>query len=676
MSIKVGIDLGTTNSAIAYIDEFDKATVIPNSEGKHITPSVICYEDEKIVVGEEAKELQKLGLYDSAAFFKREMGDESFFLYLGNKEYSATELSSFILKKLKNDAEEFLGKKITDAVITVPAYFKEKERQATIEAGRLAGLNVLQIVNEPTAAAIAFGLKNIDKNQKILVYDLGGGTFDVTLMNIHNNTISIINSNGDHHLGGKDWDDRIISYIQSKFEDEFGIDPLEDSESVADLLVRAEEAKKKLSSLSKTSISISYNGDKGKFELSREVFEDITADLMERTISLTNQVLEEVSLEAKDVDGILLVGGSTRMPMVHKFIKERFQQEPLKGVNVDEAVALGAALLANKEKQNDKSSKFFIGGRIKVEDVTNHSLGTIVVNKDYTKYVNSILLRKNTPIPAKNTKEFLHSGRLLEIYLTQGESREPVDIDYLGKYIVKDIPFNGDKIKISITYEYDINGVVKVFAKAKDKELPIIKEEVTDDIRERFSEDPKKSMISQKVVYIMIDVSWSMSGKPLIKAKEAAIKFVNGVNLDYTKIGIIIFSDRDKVILTLSNNKKKIINAINSIKCGDTGCCNDSIPFNLSLSLLNSKIDAKRIVIVLTDGEWYNKNEAINSAKRHHSKGIEVIAIGFGDADESFLKQVASSSERGIFTNLDNLEDTFSTIAQEIGGNMGGLSYE
>lgn len=665
----VGIDLGTTNSEIAYIDEYNKPVVIPNKDGNNITPSVICFDGNSIIIGEEAKELQALGTYDTVAFFKRQMGDETFSFYTNGIDYTATELSAMILKKLKDDAEFFLGKKISDAVITVPAYFKEKERQSTIDAGKKAGLNVLQVINEPTAAAVAYGVKN-SSNQTILVYDLGGGTFDVTIMKIQKNVIKILNSTGDHHLGGKDWDDKIISYLAQQFEEEFGVDPLQDSESVVDLLIRAEEAKKQLTKRMSTNISISYDGMKGRYTLDRDIFDDLTADLMERTVSLTQQALDDIELNSSDIDNILLVGGSTRMPMVHSFIEERFFKKPLIGVNVDEAVALGATIVA----YDSTNPKFSLGGK-KIKDVTNHSLGMIAINEDNTKYVNSFILLKNQEVPCIKEKVFLHrvsktTTNKLEIFLTQGEDRTPDGVDYLGMYVVDNIPYEkGETVDISIKYEYDISGVVNVNAYVGSKKLPIQKHSLPYDVPSKFMQPPEIETVELvpkfTTVYLAFDISGSMSGDPLSEAKKAAKGFVEGMNLDYSSVGLIVFSNNIKTILKASQKEKKIYEAIDEIIVGETGYGSSANPFNEIYNLLKNQ-DGKKFAIVLADGVWSSQNKAITEAKKCHKSDIDIVAIGFGGADESFLTEIASSEEGSIFTTQEGLVKTFSTIAQEI----------
>src|SRR4051812_11012157 len=439
MGEAVGIDLGTTNSAVAYVEPQGRAVILPNRFGEPITPSVICFRKGEVIVGQEAKELQAAGEPQVTAFFKRQMGVPNFIFYAEGRDHTAVELSAYVLAALKADAERALGKPVTHAVITVPAYFRNPQREATIEAGRQAGLEVLQVINEPTAAAIAYGTKGTDRRQTLLVYDLGGGTFDVTLLRLAPGEIQVMASEGDHELGGKDWDDRIVEFLAGRFESEFGSDPLADRESCADLLVRAEEAKKRLSTAQSAPVALVHNGQRGRYDLDRATFERISSDLMERTIGLTRKVLADQGLKPEQIDGVLLVGGSTRMPMVHDFIQRTFGRPPMIGVNVDEAVALGAAQVAAERAA--PAARFTLRGAVKTVDVTNHSLGMIALNEDRTAFLNTRILPKNTPIPCRETRSYQHrtrrsGGNLLEVFMTQGESESPQGVSYLGKYVL------------------------------------------------------------------------------------------------------------------------------------------------------------------------------------------------------------------------------------------------
>ena len=680
--LTVGIDLGTTNSAVAYVNEHGQPEVIPNDSGKPITPSVICFKDGVAVIGEEAKELQELGLYPVAAFFKRQIGDNLFIFHADDKDYSAIELSAMLLGKLIKDAENHLGESIENAVITVPAYFRDPERKATINAGNLAGINVLQVINEPTAAAIAYGLKDINKKSHILVYDLGGGTFDVTLLKYEQALIRVLNSDGDHRLGGKDWDDRIIEYLASQFQDEYGSDPLEDTESLAELLVKAEQAKKKLTSFNKTLIAISYDDHKGRYELNRQVFAEITADLMERTMSMTTQVIEDIHLTLSDINGVLLVGGSTRMPMVHDFIKQTLGLTPMIGVNVDEAVTLGAAIVAHEKKNQTSQQKVFaLAGRVKTIDITNHSLGMIAINQDRSAYINSIILPKNATIPCHDTRPYQHRTRRntdnqLEIYMTQCETEDPADAVYLGCYMIDKIP-HGEKgmVIIDVGYHYDESGTVQVDAKERTSQqvLNVKIKALPDDIPARFMGTPEAQSTEHVDCYLVFDLSGSMSGRPIKEAKKAGLAFLNQTDLSHCSIGIIGVSDSVKTKLKASQNAKKIKKIIDRLKVGETGITNDAHPFDELITLFSTS-EGRHIGIILADGAWHCQKKAIKVAKSCHKQDIEIIAVGFGSADREFLNAIASSPEDALFTTMHELSDTFSSIAQVLTENSGAIT--
>lgn len=685
MSLAIGIDLGTTNSVIAYVDDYGKPVVIPNDLGKAITPSVICFKEDEELIGEEAKEIQALGIYPIAAFFKRQMGDEQFIFYVNGVDYSATELSTLLLKKIKNDAEKFLGQTISNAVITVPAYFRDSERNATIAAGKAAGINVIQVINEPTAAAVAYGLNKTQTKQTVLVYDLGGGTFDVTLLEFSKDSIRVKNSDGDHQLGGKDWDDRIIEHLAAKFQKEYGIDPLEDAESLADLLIQAEEAKKRLTAFESTKISISHDGKKGRYELDRSTFEQITADLMERTMSMTMRVLEDMCLKPSAIDGVLLVGGSTRLPMVHRFIEEKFGKPPMAGLNVDEAVALGAALVADERLNGSNKPLFGLKGRTKTIDVTNHSLGMIAINEKQTAYINSIILPKNAEIPCQEVRPYQHrtssrSNNELEIFMTQGESESPADVAYIGRYIVRDIVHQkGGLAVIDVGYHYDESGTVQVDAIDRNTKikLKISIEKLPADVPNRFMKAPELQVEEPEHVtaYLAFDLSGSMSDSPLAEAKKAALSFLKNSDLSHCSIGIIAFSDDVKTKLKATQNARKIEAVINDLTACETGVGNDAHPFDEILSLLKST-DGRRFGIVLADGVWSYQDKAVTQAKHCHAKDIDIIAIGFGGADKKFLRDIASSDEASFYTSMEGLVETFSTIAQVLTETGGGATVD
>jgi len=670
MGLAVGIDLGTTNCAVAWLGQDGKPVVLPSAEGRPITPSVLCFKDGEILVGDAAKDLQRLGTWPIAAFFKRQMGDPLFLFHAAGVDYTATDLSALLLRKLKADAEVRAGETITHAVITVPAYFRDGERKATIAAGAAAGLEVLQVINEPTAAAVAYAVQRSEIHQNMLVYDLGGGTFDITLLGLSAEGVQVKISDGDHQLGGKDWDERVIEYLADQFRNEFGVDPLEDSDSLADLLVLAEDAKKRLTSMTSATLTLKYAGHTGRYVLERAKFEELTADLMERTVSLTRRVLEDAHLETQDIHGVLLVGGSTRMPMVHAYVTKTFGKPPMGGVNVDEAVALGAAVVAGGLKPR-AGVQFRLSGRTRTVDVTNHSLGMIAINPDQSAYVNSPILPKNRVVPCVDTRPYQHRTRrggdnLLEVYMTQGESEGPGEVSYIGRYAIHGIPHDPKGISIiHISYHYDASATVQVTATVAGdaRPLAVTVEPLPPDVPARFLEPPERHKIQHVTAYLAFDLSGSMSDEPLRNAKSAAHGFLTKTDLSHCSVGIMAFSDRVLTKLAASQNARNIERAIDGLTVGETGGCNGAEPFSEGLAQLQS-IEGRRFFIVLTDGAWSRQGAAIEAARRCHAADIEVIAVGFGSADQAFLKAVASSDEGSFFTSMSGLVETFSNIAQ------------
>src|SRR4051794_27222839 len=390
----VGIDLGTTFCAIAHIDLYGKPQIIPNVESERLTPSVVLFDGPSVIVGSLAKNNSVAEAEKIVDFVKREMGKpkEQFSREFNGKVYSAEELSALILRKLKADAEKYLKEPVTDAVITVPAYFNDAERTATITAGQLAGLNVLQIINEPTAAAVAYGLDKLDEDQTVFVFDLGGGTFDVTIMRIAGHKMKMLATNGDHRLGGKDWDDVIVNYVAEEFDREHGENPLVDLQSYQDLHSRALAAKIQLSTRPKTAVIHGYNGKSIKVEMTREDFEKRTRHLVENCKAICELVMQEAKMEWSQIDKILLVGGMTRMPMVREMIEQLAPVPIATDVSPDEAVAVGAAIqatlvLLQKEDAGEvgllpeNTREQFSsreGALIEVTNITSHTLGVVL----------------------------------------------------------------------------------------------------------------------------------------------------------------------------------------------------------------------------------------------------------------------------------------------------------
>ena len=672
MSSFVGIDLGTTYSVVAYIDANGRPVVIPDEQGKSTTPSVVYFDGQTVIVGEDAKEQQALGKTEVVSFFKRSMGDAHFRLNFFGRAYTPADLSSFVLAHLKAQAERYLGTTVTDAVITVPAYFTHIERTATIEAGRKAGLNVLKIISEPTAAALAYGLRPGPQEQLILVYDLGGGTFDISLVAITATELRVIGTDGDHNLGGKDWDDCLIGYVEQLFEEEYGTELVGDDFN--ELRVQAEKLKYALSMRQSAEIRVHAGGNNGVYTVTREQFENITSHLMERTQILTERVLAATERSWQDISGVLPVGGSTRMPMVRSFIERLSGKSPMSGIHPDEAVALGAAIQASMEMEQVSTPMYRLAGRKSTVDVIAHSLGMIAENEDRTRYINSILIGKNKSIPSSQSRPYQMAVRRsgdtqLEVFLTQGESEDPQRCAYLGRYVFSDFPPIAERRAVlDITYHYDKNGVVEVSAveRTSGKPLKLSVEAVPPDVPARFAGRPIDQHVREHMhVYLAFDLSGSMSGKPLNEAKKAAEKFVSQCDLTTTSVGLISFSDSVLVDQKATQNNKEIVRAIKQLSIGRTGHGNHANPFEEIHTRL-SNAPGIRYAIVLADGVWAHQNAAIKQAQQCHAAGIEVIAVGFGGADRKFLAQIASSSEQSFFTDLNRLTDAFSTIAQEL----------
>jgi len=657
----VGIDLGTTYSAIAHVNKHGVPEILPNAEGDRITPSVILFDGDDVIVGNYAKQSAVAYPDQVVEFVKRHMGDEAFTFEYRGESYTPEKLSSFILAKLKHDAELRLGHPVEQAVITVPAYFGDKQRRATMRAGEMAGLKVLKLLNEPTAAAFAYGLTNMGRNLRVLVYDLGGGTFDVTMVEISGSEISVVATTGDHQLGGKDWDDVLIQYAADAFQKKHGLDPLEDLAAYHDLRQKCVSAKLSLTRRPKVNLFYDFKGKILRLSITREQFEDLSAGLLARCEMLTRDVLDDAKVTANDVDTVLLAGGSTRMPMVRRLIAQLFGREPATDINPDECVALGAALTAALESARLTGEKAPLD--IRTHDVTSHSLG-MAVYKEGDLY-NSRIITKNSRIPCERSRDCYvntHDGQTaIDLFLVQGENPDPRECTTLGRFEFYGIPPRERlKSRMSVTYRYNANGIVEVEAMdlltGQTLAHRLASGQVTLD-------DVANNRIPMHIALIL-DLSGSMFGPNLSDARRAAMAFVNRVLKPRRDVALILAPGGLKAGPTSDPHQlEAALDGLVAI---------GSSPLHLGLSqareALKSKAGMHRVFVMLTDGIPDDPEATFAEAMRIRRSGGRVIAIGVGrHVRQDYLRSLCSNpTDYHACGDPVDLEGALTNLATEI----------
>ncbi len=659
----VGIDLGTTFSAIAHVTKMGAPDIIQNAEGERITPSVILFEGDEVIIGTYAKQAAVAYPTQVVEFIKRHMGDPDYTFEYRGEHYNPERLSGFILAKLKHDAELKLGHKIDAAVITVPAYFGDRQRRATIRAGEHAGLKVLSLLNEPTAAAFAYGLANQGDRKKLLVYDLGGGTFDVSIVDADGRDITVLATTGDHMLGGKEWDDAVIAYAADQFKQRHGIDPLDDLAAYHDLRQKAVSAKLSLSKRPKVNLFYDYQGKILRLEITREKFEDLTAGLMARCDALTREVLEDAKLSYNDIDTVVLAGGSTRMPMVRESLRRLFGRDAATDINPDECVALGAALTAAIEASRLTGEPPPVD--IRTHDVTSHSLGMVAYRN--SKLRNSKIIERNSRIPCERTRDdyiTTHDGQTtMDLWLVQGENDDPLECSVLGHFEFYGIlPRTAGRSRLAVTFRYNANGIVEVEAMDLDSGQTLAHRRASDSVT---LEDLARNRAPMNIV-LLVDCSGSMYGTNMVEARKAANAFSQHALGANRQIALIGFPGG--VICPLTADVGKLALAVEGLTpIGSTPMAEG---LQAARELTRTKAGVQRVFVVLTDGHPDDPDAAVAEANRIRTGGGRIITIGVGaQVRPDFLRSLASRAEDYHYCNESvDLQGTFINLATELGG--------
>lgn len=725
MPFRVGIDLGTTNCALAIVTEqLKEPYIFKNSDDGFTTPSVIYFEKGEPIVGIDAKEKYVEGDPNCVAFFKRSMGEKKDgkddVCFVAEKDtqyerwYTAVDLSAIMLLHLKNEVEHFLGDSISEAVISCPAYFFSNERDCILRAADSIGLRVKELIEEPAAAAIAYGLRHWRIGARVLVYDLGGGTFDVSIVEMQDAlSMSVIGTMGQKFLGGKDFDGVLFQLIIDALAQKADIrTSFISDEERAIIKGHVEIVKKKLSSMQSVRFSEYIDGKNITVDILRSDFEDATMDLLKNTDILIDRLLSDTGIDIDGITDVLLVGGSTHMPQVKVFLEKKFGKPPLTHANPDTAVAMGAAVRVmsdmdfnsitesserhskiSRSSTSPQASRKIDTGSLKLLKITKsatHAMGTIAVSADGSKYINEIIVPSGERIPVKCTKTLRFATKedgssVVDIYLIQGNEQRPLSNKIQSRYIASSLRHNIDgRTYIRIQYEYDNSGIINVRVRQEldDFDLPIHKYEVPSDmrwtdgapVREKL-ENSFGGRTEPLSILLFFDTSYSMDGTPIKDAQKAACEFVDSL-LDCQsgiEIGIGVVANKSKILVQPTNDPHVCIGEIDKmseiVEAGEVGYGNSGHPFDEILTTFKN-VTGEKLALVLADGAWESQNRAIHAARECNNNGIETVGIGFGSADKTFLCEISSKTDFDFDTFVQSsggLSELFGNLAQSLG---------
>jgi molecular chaperone DnaK len=675
-ALSIGIDLGTTYSAIAAFGDTG-VRLIPNDQRELLTPSVVeVLPDGGTIVGSEAVRGARLDPDRVFALFKRQMGTDASYR-AGGVRVTPVDLSAAVLAQLRRDATSAMGGDVENATVTVPAYFEDDARRATRAAAEKAGLHVRDLVHEPTAAAIAFGFGQAGGSGTALVYDLGGGTFDVTVVRWDGATMTVLATCGDHHLGGANWDAEIAAIVAEKFESRHGVDPRDDPHAAAELQDRAESAKRALSRLEQTGIAVICGDARDRIEVTRREFEQRTKPLLVRTGWLLSQALEDAKLKPAELDAVLLVGGSTRMPMCRVAAEQATGRAPSEGVDPDQAVVRGAAILAAVRRVARGSigaapRESALARLPEVTDVSPHALGFVVISADGSRYVNEVMIARNAPIPAEVHKirrlesQPRGAGRL-QVYVLQGDADRPLDSRPLGSWTFNDVPLaHGTHTDIEIAFRYDVDGVIEVTASVDRRALPPPHIDRDDRELDWTDCDPREVLAGSSLdVVLAIDCSGSMDGAAIAEARRACVEFADELSQHPNcRIAVVSFATNACVVAGLEPPTGTIADA--TARMSAAGSTDMAGGLSTASKLLEG-LPGRRAVVLLTDGQPNDASSTLTAAKRLASDGVEVHARGVQGANEAFLSKLATV-DGDLMTDLEGVSGAFRGIARQLSG--------